>query len=224
MLRFVGLGQSQIDQTPEDNVPLVPDITVSSQFEGGRVDFTFSLPEDTLQNRTRLQELKQKIMKHLGENIYADDETSLEEHILKLLKARGQTLALAEAGSGGSLAATLSRADEAEQILTGAYIAPTTEKLSHLLGIDNDDLNGSTSGNQRIKQLATAAADATSSQWAIAVGQTRRNENGSSYVEIAFKLPDGHLESQQVRLRGTGELARSRLSTQLLDQLRRKLK
>jgi hypothetical protein len=35
---------------------------------------------------------------------------------------------------------------------------------------------------------------------------------------------DGRLESQQVRFRGTGELARSRLSTQLLDQLRRSLK
>jgi hypothetical protein len=43
-------------------------------------------------------------------------------------------------------------------------------------------------------------------------------------VEIAFKLPDGRLENRQVRLSGTGELARSRLSTQLLDQLRRRLK
>jgi nicotinamide-nucleotide amidase len=216
-LRFVGLGQSQIDQTLEDNVPLAPDITVSSQFDGSRVDFTFSLPEDTPQGRARLLELKQKIMKHLGENIYADDETSLEEHVLKLLKARGETLALAEVDSAGSLAATLSRADEAEQILAGAYVAPTTKKLCHLLGIENDSRTGSTS---RIKQLAAAVADATTSQWAIAVGQA----NGSGHVEVAFKLPNGNMESRKFRLRGTGELARSRLSTQLLDQLRRRLK
>ncbi len=218
MLRFVGLGQSQIDQSLGDNVPLAPDITVSSQFEGSRVDFTFSLPEDTPQDRARLSELKQKIMKHLGEYVYADDETSLEEHVFKLLKARGETLALAEAGSGGSLAAALSRADGAGQILAGAYVAPTVEKLCHLLGIENDSRTGIT------KQLARATADATSSQWAIAVGQIRRDENGSSYVEVTFKLPDGHLESRQFRLRGTGELAHSRLSTQLLDQLRRRLK
>ena len=224
ILRFVGLGQSQIDQSLGDNVPLAPDITVFSQFEGSRVDFTFSLPEDTPQDRARLSELKQKIMKHLGEYVYADDETSLEEHVLKLLKARGETLALAEAGSGGSLAAALSRADGAGQILAGAYVAPTVEKLHHLLGINNDDLTGSKSGNQRIKRLATTAADATTSQWAIAVGQAYRDENGSDYVEVAFKLPDGRLESRQVRLRGSGELARSRLSTQLLDQLRRRLK
>ena len=224
LLRFVGLGQSQIDQTLEDNVPLAPDITVSSQFAGSRVDFTFSLPEDTPQDQARLLELKQKIMKHLGEYVYADDETSLEEHILKLLKARGERLALAEAGSGGSLAQALSSADEDGQVLAGAYVAPTVEKLCHLLAIDNDDRTGSTSVDQRIKRLATAAADATASQWAIAVGEARRDENGPGYVEVVFKLPDGRLESRQVRLSGTGELARSRLSTQLLDQLRRRLK
>jgi competence/damage-inducible protein CinA-like protein len=223
-LRFVGLGQSQIDQTLRDNVPLASDITVSSQFAGSRVDFTFSMPEDTTQERARLRELEQKIIKHLGEYVYANDETSLEEHILKLLKARGETLALAEAGSGGSLTEALSSADGAGQILAGAYVAPTVEKLYRLLGVKDDDRTGSTSGDQRIKRLAAAAADVTASQWAVAVGEVRRVENGSGHVEIAFKLPDGRLESRQVRLRGTGELARSRLSTQLLDQLRLRLK
>ncbi len=79
--------------------------------------------------------MEQKIIKHLGEYVYANDETSLEEHILKLLKARGETLALAEAGSGGSLAEALSSADGAGQILAGAYVAPTVEKLYRLLGV-----------------------------------------------------------------------------------------
>jgi nicotinamide-nucleotide amidase len=223
-LRFIGLGQSQIDQTLEDNVPLAPDITVSSQFDAGRVDFTFSLPEDTQQNRARLLELKQKIMQHLGEYVYADDETSLEEHVLKLLKARGQKLALAEAGSGGILTAALSSADGDGQVLAGAYIAPTIEKLAHLLGIDNDDRTSSTSKDQRIKRLSAAVADATASQWVIAVGEIQRNTNGSGRMVVAFKPPDDSMEIRQVRLYGTGENARSRLSTQLLDQLRRRLK
>jgi len=223
-LRFVGIGQSQIDQSLEDNVPLAPDIMVSSQFEGSRVDFTFTLPEDTPQDSARLLELKQKIIKHLGKYVYADDETSLEEQVLKLLKARGETLALAEVSSGGSLVAALSNADKNGQVLAGAFVAPTIEKLSCLLNIDGDDTADDTSDGQIIKRLAAAVANTTASQWAIAVGEDRRNESGFSYVEVAFKLPDGGVESQKVRLRGSGELARSRLSTQLLDQLRRRLK
>ena len=224
MLRFVGLGQSQIDETLEDNVPLAPDITVSSQFDGGRVDFTFSLPEDTPQDRARLQELKHKIMQHLGEYVYADDETSLEKHVLKLLKARGDSLALAEAGSGGNLAAALSSADGDEQILAGAYIAPSIDKLCHLLAMDNNDSISNISEEQRIKKLAIAVADVTASQWVIVVSEIMRDDSGSGYVEVAFKMPDDSIENQRIRLRGNAELARSRLSTQLFEKLRRRLK
>jgi nicotinamide-nucleotide amidase len=223
-LRFVGLGQSQIDQSLKDNVPLASDIAVSSQFEGGRVDFTFSLPQDTPQDRARLQELEQKITKYLGQYIYADDQTSLEECVLGLLKARGQKLALAEAVSGGSLAAALSSADADGQILAGAFVAPTVEKLCRLLKIDVEIPADGESSDQRIKRLALAVADATASQWTVAVSDARRDDNGSGYVEVVFKLPDGRMEGRKIQLRGSGELARARLSTQLLDQLRRRLK
>jgi len=223
-LRFIGLGQSQIDQTLKDNVPLAPDITVSSQFKGGRVDFTFSLPEDTPQYRARLQELEQKIMKHLGRYIYADDETSLEENVLELLRARNETLALAEVGSGGTLAAAFSNADANGQVLVGAFVAPNLEKLYRLLKIDNDASTKSTSTDKKLNRIALTVANATASQWVIVVGPAHRDENGNGYVEVVFKMPDGHTQSQDVRLRGNAELARSRLSTQLLDQLRRRLK
>jgi nicotinamide-nucleotide amidase len=224
MLRFVGLGQSQIDQTLKEHVSLPVDVTVFSQFEGSRVDFTFSLPDDTPQDRARLQELKHKIMECLGEYVYADDETSLEQHIVELLQARGATLALAEAGSGGALAAALSSTAGADQVLAGAYVAPTEERLRCLLGVRDEQWAHSASQNKRTEQLAKAAADAMGSPWAVAVGEVRRDESGASYVDVVFKVPDDRLQAQQVRLYGTGELARSRLSTQLLDQLRRRLK
>lgn len=222
-LRFVGLGQSKIDQTLKDHVPLAPDITVSSQFEGSRVDFTFSLPHDTPQDRTRLGELKQKIIAHLGDSIYAEDETSLEEHIIRGLEKPGATLALAEAGSGGSLAAALSGTGGAQRVFAGAYVAGTDEKLRRLLGVSDDDWGGGASHAERAERLAAAAADATESQWAIAVGQRYRNESGSDCVAVAFRSPDGRAETVQVRLRGGGELARRNLSTQIEDLLRRRL-
>lgn len=223
-LRFVGLGQSQIDQTLKDHVPLTPDITVSSQFDGSRVDFTFSLPGDTPRDQARLDELKATILEHLGDSVYADDETSLEQRVVDLLAARRTTLSLAEVGSGGNLAAAISGADGAQRVLAGAYIAPTAEKLRRLLGVSDDRWDAGISPSQRTQRLAIAAAEATASKWSIAVGEPRPDERGVDYVDVVFKLPDGRLESRKIRFRGTGELARSRLSTQLLDQLRRKLK
>jgi len=223
-LRFVGLGQSQIDQTLKDHVPLAPDIMVCSQFDGSRVDFTFSLGGDTPRDQARLEELKDTILKHLGDSVYADDETSLEQRVVELLAARRATLSLAEVGSGGSLAAAISGADGTHRVLAGAYVAPTAERLRRLLGVSDEHWAAGTSRSQRTQRLAAAASEATASQWALAVGEPWRNERGVDYVDIVFKMPGGRLESRQVRFRGTGELARSRLSTQLLDQLRRRLK
>ncbi|MHC4532386.1 MAG: molybdopterin-binding protein [Planctomycetota bacterium] len=220
-LRFVGLGQSQISQTLRDHVPMASDIIVSSQFQGSRVDFTFSLGNDTSKDRERLQELKQKILEHLGDNAYADDEISLEEHVIQLLETHGATLSLAEVGSGGSLAAALSEADGDHRILVGAYIAPTMEKLRRLLGVNKTD---GTSRTQQIEQLAKATAEVTESDTAIVIGEAWRDENGAAYVNVVFKLPNARMESQKVRLRGSGELAARRLGTQLLDQLRRLLR
>ena len=59
-VRFVGIGQSQIEQSLHDHVALPPGVHVSSQFEGGRVDYTFALPEDTPQAATTLEQLKQQ--------------------------------------------------------------------------------------------------------------------------------------------------------------------
>jgi nicotinamide-nucleotide amidase len=205
-------------------VPLPPDVVVSSQFEGGRVDFTFSLPDDTPQDRVRLQELKQKIIKYLGDNIYADDETSLEAHVLNLLESQGATLALAEVGSGGSLTTALSGADSAHRVLVGAYVAPTEGKLRRLLGISDNDWPTGINEGQKVERLANVTARTTASQWAVVVGEVRRGEGNAGYVTVIFRRPDGNYESRRIRIRGTGELARSRLSTQLLDELRRRLK
>ncbi len=219
-LRFVGLGQSQIDQTLKEHVSLPPEVTTASQFEGGRVDFTFSLPNDTEQDRARLQELKEKILKHLGDYVYALDETtSLEDHVVKLLEVRRTTLSLAEVGSGGTLAAALHGAADAGRVLTGAYTAPSQEKLQRLLTAQPEQRDKNGPG-----QMAAVVAAATGSAWAIAVGDAQRDERGASFVEVAFGSPDGRTESRQVRLFGTGESARARLVTELLDQLRRRLR
>jgi nicotinamide mononucleotide (NMN) deamidase PncC len=163
-------------------------------------------------------------MEYLGDYIYADSDTSLEEHVVKLLESRNATLALAEAGSGGSLTAALSGAEGAQKVLAGAYIAASAEKLRRLLGVPDDRWAGCTSRSQKVEELAKAAADATASQWAVAVGQVWQDESGAAYVDVAFRLPSGRVESRQIRLRDAGELGRFRLSTELLDQLRRRLR
>ncbi len=225
-LRFVGLGQSQISQTLDENALLPPNVVVSSQFEGSRVDYTFTLPDDTPEGRARLQKLKQQILKHLGDHVYADDTTSLEEHVAQLLEKRNASLALAEIGSDGALAASFNEneAERGGRVLAGAYIAPTADRLRHLLGTADVAWDAAASDTERLRLLAATAAERTESNWAVAVGEVRRDAKGSRRVDVVFRLPDGRTESRRIKIRGHGELAQTTLTTQILDQMRRKLR
>lgn len=223
-LRFVGLGQSEIDQRLKEHVTLPPDVVTSSQFQGGRVDFTFTLPDDTPENRARLQTLKNQIAKYLGDNMYGEGDVSLEQHIVNLLTARGERLALAEAGSGGHLAAALSDADNAGRVLQGAYMAPTVESLGRMLNVPDAAWTAGTPPGEKAKLLAAAAAKATGCQWVVATSEVSCDLSGAGYVEAALRRADGSVDSRKVQLRGSGELAMENLTTQLLDQLRRSLK
>jgi nicotinamide mononucleotide (NMN) deamidase PncC len=158
-------------------------------------------------------------MEFLRDNIYADDETtSLEDHVVKLLETRGQTLALAEVGSGGALAAALNGARNAQRVLAGAHVAPNHERLRQLLRIGQETPDGDPTS-----QFARAAAEEAGSPWAIAIGEIRKGDGGSS-VNVAFRLPDGQVERRSLRVQGSDAAARARLITDLLDQLRRRLR
>lgn len=100
-VRFVGLGQSAIDQSLDEHVTLPPKVILGSRFEGARVDFTFAMPHDTPEERAQLEALKGRIVARLGDNIYAFGEESLEQVVLAAFAARGQTLAIAEAAAAG---------------------------------------------------------------------------------------------------------------------------
>ena len=214
-LRFVGLGQSQIDQTLEDHVALPAGVMTASQFENGRVDFTFSLPEDTPQDRERLRRLKRQITEHLGEHIYADDgQTSLENRVVELLQEKGHSLAVAEVATGGALAAALLGAEADPPVLAGAFAAPSEPKLRRLLGAPASD------GDAAPSQVLAKAA---SSDWALCVGESRRDEDGRASVELTLVGPDRVVRRSLVRAYGTGESARRRLVTVIVDRLRRQL-
>jgi len=223
-LRFVGLGQSQIEQTLKQHITLPPDVIEFSSFEGTRVDFTFLLPNDTEQDRARLEKLKHEIFTHLGENIYADDQTTLEEHVAKLLSNRSATLTLAEVHSGGSLAAALSGSPSGRRVLAGSFSAPSTQQLARLVRLPEEKFPKHTPSTQQVELLAAAAANLTGSAGAMAVGEAQQEPGGSRYVDVALKLPASRMEHQRVGLRGSGEQARLTLTTQLLDLLRRRLK
>jgi nicotinamide-nucleotide amidase len=221
-IRFVGLGQSQIDQTMEDHIQLPAEVMQSTQFESGRVDFTFTLPENRPQDRASLERLRSELHKYLGESIYADNaETTLEECVANQFLRSGSSIALAEVGSGGSLAAGIGRTKNAKNVLAGGFVAPTENSLRRMLGVPEHGWS-TASPVQRVNLIAVAVAEGVKSDWVVVVGQPQPDpQKRSQHVHVVVRQPDGDLSVRQLRWSGVSPAAQRRLVTDLLDHLRR---
>ncbi|MBN2506191.1 MAG: CinA family protein [Verrucomicrobia bacterium] len=228
-LRFVGIGQSQIDQVLRDHVSLDPDLFVSSLFDGSRVDFMFSLPGDAPADRARLKRLESQLLRHLGDFCYAEGDRTLEQAVAATLRARGGSLVLAEVGSGGHLADGLGRAEDVAGVLIGAYVAPSETRLKELLKVPAADWAAWTPGSERVKEIGRRVQRHTGSAWTVVVGDIIRPsqpppDGRSPHCWVAFGFSDGHWNLQQLDVRGSGQAMADALTTQILDRWRRALR
>lgn len=222
-LRFVGIGQSQIDQTLRDRGIVPPDVTTSTQFEGGRVDFSFSLPENTPSNQAALRELTARVREVFEEHIYAEGTVTLEDRVLELLHARGASLVLVEIASAGRLASNLAQAAGATQTLKGSYVALSEEGLRRLLEIPDACWPSTASAAERLRVIAHRARERTGAQWAIVVGALPVKGGEPTEVPVGLGDATGHWEMQRVPTQGTGELVQANLVTQILAKVRRQI-
>ena len=220
-VRFVGIGESSISDAIDQHVPIPKDVIVGSLFEGMRVDFYFSLPGSAPEDLARLDVLKDQIIAQLGDFVYATGATTLESHVVELFANRQETLALAEVGSGGSVAASLGSSDAAVSVLAGAYVAPSEDQLCRLLGRTGEP---ATPGTTSRDHIAARLAEQTGAGWAVYVGPMREDNAAGRCVDLVIRHPDGHTESRPLTWRGTGDLGRFNLTTQVLDVLRRNLR
>ncbi|HUV14509.1 MAG TPA: CinA family protein, partial [Acidobacteriota bacterium] len=193
-----------------------------SLFEQGRVDLTFSLPGDTDTDKARLKDLERQLLPHIGEYMYSDDGSTLEEHVVKLLSENHVTLALAEVGSGGAVAASLSDVRDVSQHVLGGYFSTSDANMDVALKTPGNKLvqHGSMDDSQA-KAMANRVCELLGSQWGLAVTEPHVSEDGRSFVWLALSKQKESFSSRRVYLRGQGQTMRSRLVASVLDSIRK---
>jgi nicotinamide-nucleotide amidase len=222
-LRFVGAGQSLISQTLDDHALLPDQVTVGTHFEGGRVDFTFSLPGRSPDDLRQLKELTTAIRRHLGQYLYATDESSLEDVVVAAFLDRGASLAIAEIGSGGLIAAALHAGRRAEQLLIGTLAAPSMQQLEVFLPPPGSDAHVEGSAIERAKQLARQTGQKLGASWVIVSVPDPHPDTATPRILIALSMPGKDWATTHLTPPAPDAASRYRFSTQLLDWLRREL-
>lgn len=107
ILRTVGIGESVIDEKIGD-LELLENPVVGLAAHAGQTDIriTATAPSEA-EALALIAPLEDRIRRELGTFVYGEGKQTLEEVVGLALAERGQTLVVAEAGTGGRLAARL---------------------------------------------------------------------------------------------------------------------
>lgn len=144
VLRFFGIGESQLVTVLADLIANQTDPTIAPYAKTGEVTLRLSTKATSrLEADERFDQLEAEILSHPGLSTclygYGEDN-SLAAVVTDLLKERKQTLTAAESLTGGLLQAHLTAQAGSSAIFQGGFVTYSLEQKAQMLQLDARDL------------------------------------------------------------------------------------
>jgi nicotinamide-nucleotide amidase len=173
-----------------------------------------------------LAEVGPKIQDVLGDRIYSTDGSAIEAVVGRLLKQRGETLAVAESCTGGMLGERVTSVPGSSDYFVGGFLTYTERMKTELLGVDPAVLAEHTAVSEPVaKAMATGARTRADATYALAITGVAGPDGGSEAtpvgtVYIALATPEG-VAARRFRFPGDRGRVRGFAVQTALDVLRR---
>jgi nicotinamide-nucleotide amidase len=178
-----------------------------------------------------IEPIAQEIKQIAGAHYYGTDGDTLASVVGGLLKAKGQTLAVAESCTGGGLGQRLTDIPGSSEYFMGGVISYANRVKVDLLGVNADDLAAAGAVSEIVaQQMASGVKAKLGTDWGVSItgvagpgGGTDTKPVGLVYIGIAS--PDGGVEGIKYQLgnRRERELIRQMSAAQALNLLRQRL-
>jgi nicotinamide-nucleotide amidase len=169
-----------------------------------------------------------KIDELLGKRVYSRNGDSLEAALGRLLRGRGETLAVAESCTGGLLGERITAIAGSSDYFLGGFLTYTNEMKTAMLGVEAAILATHTAVSEPVaKAMAAGSRERTGATYALSVTgyagpDAGTEENPAGTVIIGLATPR---DTQARRFRFLGDRSRVRTLAAItaLDWLRRSL-
>jgi competence/damage-inducible protein CinA-like protein len=182
-IHTVGIGESSVDQAITDLMHS-RNPTVGTRAHPGQTDVCVTAKATTRSEALPLlADMEKQVRERLGAVVYGVDEETLPGVVIKALRERGLTLALAEAGTPGLIARRLLEVDESAHALAGVRLALSVAELAQ-------DLDVAPAGAS--EDLARAVAPAVRERYGADLGlAVIEGTQQAPTVCVALAAPDG---------------------------------
>ncbi len=204
IMKFVGISESNLAQQIDDLLQK-ENPTVAPYASLGEVKLRITAKAKTIEIAQNLiNPIEKELRFRTGLKCFGTDNESLPSVVLDLLRQRGQTLAVAESCTGGSVGAALTSVPGSSDVFRGGVIAYSNEIKHSMLNVSNKLLSeyGAVS-SEVAKAMAEGAKTRLNADWAVAITGLSGPGGGSQakpigLVEFAVASPRGcYLNSEK---------------------------
>jgi nicotinamide-nucleotide amidase len=165
-----------------------------------------------------LAEVGDPIAELIGDKIYSSNGDAMEVVVGKLLREKGQTVAVAESMTGGMLGMQLTSIAGSSDYFKGGFLTYTDEMKHQLLGVP---VGTEAVSEEAALAMAQGARDRTGAGYAISVTGFADGENAGQ-VFVGLATPE-HVHARRLKLSGDRYRVRCLAVLNALDWLRRAL-
>lgn len=138
MLRCVGIGESQLEMQLKRLITDQTNPTIAPLASDGEVALRLTAMADSTKKAKQLIEQKEQEVKAIaGQYIYGSDDQTLNEVVVQMLRAAGQSIASAESLTGGRFADSLVSISGASDVFQGSIVSYTADAKENVLGIEH---------------------------------------------------------------------------------------
>lgn len=179
--------------------------------------------------RERARPVLEAIRRGLGEHVFGEDGTTLEQVVGDMLRARGETLALAESCTGGLIAKRVTDVAGASAWFLGGVVSYANEAKENFLGVAESTLAAHGAASEETAcEMASGARARFGATYALAVTGVAGPSGGTSEKPVGttcFALAEeGGTTSDKRYFGGGRDWVRLRASQHALDMLRLRLR
>lgn len=136
VVRVCGMGEAMVEDRVKD-LMTGENPTVAPYAKTSEVHLRVTARAGSREEAEALiRPVVEEIERRLGSHVYAYDDEPLEGAVVRLLKERRRTLAVAESCTGGTLAGRITDIPGSSEVFLGGVVAYSNEAKAALVGVD----------------------------------------------------------------------------------------
>ncbi|MBO8170938.1 MAG: competence/damage-inducible protein A [Bacillaceae bacterium] len=123
-LRFFGIGESRLDEKLSDLIQNQSNPTIAPLAKEYEVTIRLTARAASRDEANRMiSGIEQEIRNRTGRFIYGQDDESLQQVVVRMLKERGKSVAVAESCTGGMIAEMITSVAGSSQVFPGSIVS-----------------------------------------------------------------------------------------------------